>query len=314
MKARRDQVQPQAVTRVFRAQPLAALASLSNASARLISVPLSGLANSSKGDPAVTSSPDISIVIPAYNEHARLGSTLDRVLSFVQAQAWDAEVVVVNDGSQDGTAELVRNYARNHELVRLIENPGNRGKGYSVKNGVLNSNGETILFTDADLSSPIEEAPKLLAALQAGADIAIGSRWARSELQTQRQSLARQALGRVFNRFLRVVLGLKFEDTQCGFKAFRGKAARALFPLQRIEGWGFDPEILFLAQRFGFSIAEVPVRWGHDDRTRINPLADGMRMVTEMMRIRGYAMSGKYGANQVVSAQRAASASERPRS
>lgn len=244
----------------------------------------------------------VSIVIPAYNESARLGATLERVLAFISRQPWEAEVVVVNDGSQDGTAEVVRGYAQRSPDVRLLENPGNRGKGYSVRNGVLHANGGFILFTDADLSSPIEEAPKLLDALGRGADIAIGSRWVRSELQTRRQSVARQVLGRVFNGLLRVLLRLDFKDTQCGFKAFRRDAARALFPLQQIEGWGFDPEVLFLANRMGFKVEEVPVVWAHDDRTRISPLADGSRMVADMLRIRWYSLMGKYGQAGVVSA------------
>lgn len=185
-------------------------------------------------------------------------------------------------------------YGENTGLVRLLANPGNRGKGYSVRNGVLNARGEFVLFTDADLSSPIEEAPKLMEALAKGADIAIGSRWARSELQTRRQSLARQFLGRVFNGLLRILLRLDFKDTQCGFKAFRRQAARTIFPLQRIEGWGFDPEILFLAQNFGLRVVEIPVRWGHDTRTRINPVLDGPRMVSEMLLIRWNWLTGKY--------------------
>jgi dolichyl-phosphate beta-glucosyltransferase len=136
---------------------------------------------------------------------------------------------------------------------------------------------------------------KLIDALNRGADIAIGSRWARSELQTRRQSLARQVLGRVFNGLLQVLLSLKFKDTQCGFKAFRREAARALFPLQRIEGWGFDAEILFLAEKSALRVAEVPVVWGYDSRTRIKPLRDGWRMVAEMLRIRWYSLTGKYG-------------------
>lgn len=239
--------------------------------------------------------PFFSIIIPAYNESARLGASLDRVLAFVHQQDWDAEVIVVNDGSKDNTADIARRYARDNKMLRLVENPGNRGKGYSVRNGVLSARGAFVLFTDADLSSPIEEASKLFNALENGADIAIGSRWLKSELQTQRQSVARQVLGRVFNGLLRVLLRLDFKDTQCGFKAFRRNAARELFPMQRIEGWGFDPEILFLAQRAGFKIAEVPVVWGHDERTRINPIADGTRMVMEMARIRWNAMTGKYG-------------------
>lgn len=235
-----------------------------------------------------------SIVIPAYNEEERLAPTLDRVLTFAHAHHWNAEIIVVNDGSRDRTAEIVRSYERNTGIVRLLENPGNRGKGYSVRHGVLSAAGEFVLFTDADMSSPIEEAPKLLQALADGADIAIGSRWARSELQTRRQSLARQFLGRVFNLLLRLLLRLDFKDTQCGFKAFRREAATTVFPLQRVEGWGFDPEILFLAAQFGFRMVEVPVRWGHDTRTRINPLLDGARMVSDMLLIRWNSISGKY--------------------
>jgi dolichyl-phosphate beta-glucosyltransferase len=261
----------------------------------------------------LTNSYSISIVIPAYNESTRLGPTLDRVLDFVRQQAWDAEVIVVDDGSSDGTADLVRIYAQKNGIVRLVQNPGNRGKGYSVRNGVLNAGGAIVLFTDADLSSPIEEAPKLLNALDAGADVAIGSRWMRSELQTQRQSVARQVMGRVFNLLLRVLLRLDFKDTQCGFKAFRRSAAQALFPQQKIEGWGFDPEILFLARRSGFKVAEVPVVWGHDTGTRIHPLADGARMVQEMIRIRWYGLSGKYGDGVAALAARPAGMSHRTR-
>ena len=129
-----------------------------------------------------------SIVIPAYNEGARLGATLEKVLGYVREQGWNAEVIVVNDGSRDNTADLVRGFAAKDPVLRLVENPGNRGKGYAVRNGILNSRGEVVVFSDADLSSPIEEMPKLLAALAAGADIAIGSRWLRAELQTRRQS------------------------------------------------------------------------------------------------------------------------------
>jgi glycosyltransferase involved in cell wall biosynthesis len=243
--------------------------------------------------------PKFSIVIPAYNEEERLGPTLDRVLAFARDNGWDAEILVVNDGSHDGTPEIVRNYERNTGIVRLLENPGNRGKGYSVRHGVLKATGEFILFTDADMSSPIEEAPKLLQALADGADIAVGSRWARSELQTRRQSLARQFLGRLFNLLLRLLLRLDFKDTQCGFKAFRRDAARAVFPLQRVEGWGFDPEILFLGHQFGFRMVEVPVRWGHDTRTRINPLLDGARMVSDMLLIRWNSIAGKYSGRRV---------------
>jgi dolichyl-phosphate beta-glucosyltransferase len=235
-----------------------------------------------------------SIVIPAYNEGQRLGATLEKVLAYIRQQGWDAEVIVVSDGSGDNTTDIVREYAKTNPNLRLIENPGNRGKGFSVRSGILSARGDIILFTDADLSSPIEEMPKLLDALSSGADIAIGSRWLRAELQTQRQSLHRQLFGRIFNLLLRLTLGLQFKDTQCGFKAFTRRAAQNILPLQRIERWGFDPEILFLARTFGFRVDEIPVRWGHSGGTRINPLIDGARMFQEMLRIRWYSITGKY--------------------
>ena len=250
-------------------------------------------------------SPTYSIVIPAYNESARLGSTLEKVLAYVHNQKWDAEVIMVNDGSRDNTAEIIRAFAAKDPILRLVENPGNRGKGYSVRNGMLNAKGQILLFSDADLSSPIEEAPKLLLALENGADIAIGSRWLRAETQTQRQPLHRQLFGRIFNLLLRITLGLKFKDTQCGFKAFKQSAARAIFPLQKIERWGFDPEILFLARKFGFKVQEIPVAWGHSGGTRINPLIDGARMFQEMLRVRWYSMSGKYDGAASQSAEQA---------
>ena len=238
--------------------------------------------------------PQYSIIIPAYNESLRLGATLDRVLAYVAAQQWDAEIIVVNDGSRDRTADLVREYAQSHAKLRLIENPGNRGKGYSVRNGMMNALGEILLFSDADLSAPIEEAPKLFTVIKSGADIAIGSRWLRPELQTHRQSLVRQFYGRLFNLALRILLGLNFQDTQCGFKAFTRSAAHKIFPPQKIERWGFDPELLYLARRFGLKVVEVGVAWAHDEGTRINPLRDGLRMFGEVLKIRWNAITGKY--------------------
>ncbi|SRR5579871_879807 len=238
--------------------------------------------------------PNYSIVIPAYNESARLGKTLERVLAYIHERKWDAELIVVNDGSTDNTTEIVLSFAAKDTAVRLVENPGNRGKGYSVRNGMLHARGRVVLFSDADLSSPIEEAPKLLEALDAGADVAIGSRWLRAEMQTQRQPLHRQLFGRIFNLLLRTTLGLQFKDTQCGFKAFKQNAVQAIFPLQKIERWGFDPEVLFLARKFGFKVQEVPVRWGHSGGTRIHPVVDGSRMFLEMLHIRWNDLMGKY--------------------
>jgi dolichyl-phosphate beta-glucosyltransferase len=246
--------------------------------------------------------PEYSIVIPAYNESTRVGGTLEKVLAYVHAQQWDAEVIVVNDGSRDNTADIVRALAAKDSVLRLIGNPGNRGKGYSVRNGMLNARGRIVLFSDADLSSPIEEASKLMQALDAGADIAIGSRWLQAETQTQRQPLYRQIFGRIFNLVLRSVLGLQFQDTQCGFKAFKRPAVQAIFPLQKIERWGFDPEILFLARKFGFEVREVPVAWGHSGDTRIHPLIDGSRMFMETLYIRWNDLSGKYNGDSAIGA------------
>jgi dolichyl-phosphate beta-glucosyltransferase len=244
-----------------------------------------------------------SIVIPAYNEGRRLGATLEKVLQYVRQQGWNAEIIVVNDGSHDNTADLVRGFAARESRLRLVENPGNRGKGYSVRHGMLQARGEIIAFSDADLSSPIEELPKLLAALAGGADIAVGSRWLRAELQTQRQSLHRQLFGRIFNLLQRLILGLRFKDTQCGFKAFTRRAAQTILPLQRIEHWGFDPEILFLARKFDFRVEEIAVRWGHVGDTRIHPLLDGARMFLDLLRVRWNNMTGKYNGHAAVAVQ-----------
>ena len=238
--------------------------------------------------------PSYSIIIPAYNENARVGATLEKVLAYVAERRWDAEIIAVDDGSRDNTAEIIRSYAEKDPRLRLTQNPRNRGKGYSVRNGMLQARGELLLFSDADLSSPIEEADKLFAAIAGGADIAIGSRWLRSDLQTERQPLYRQLFGRIFNLLLRITLGLRFKDTQCGFKAFSRRAAQTIFPLQTIERWGFDPELLYLARKFGFKVVEVPVEWAHSGGTRINPLRDGSRMFAEMLKIRWNGLSGKY--------------------
>ncbi len=240
--------------------------------------------------PALT----FSIVLPAYNEAARIASTLEKVMGYAERYGWNAEMIVVNDGSTDNTAEIVRSYVGRHLSLRLVENPGNRGKGYSVRNGMLHATGDILLFSDADLSSPIEEAEKLFAAIRAGADVAIGSRWIDAGLQVRRQPMHRQVFGRMFNLALRAVLGLNFKDTQCGFKAFSRRAADVVFPQQQIERWGFDPELLYIAKRARLRTVEVPVAWSHREGTRINPLRDGMRMVLELFKIRWNAISGKY--------------------
>ena len=244
-----------------------------------------------------------SIVIPAYNEAERIGATLEKVVAYVARMGWTAEVIVVNDGSRDATPEIVRQWAQKNPIIRLLENPGNCGKGYSVRHGMREATGDVLLFTDADLSSPMYEAEKLIAALGRGADIAIGSRWVQADLQTERQPLYRQFFGRTYNLLLPIILGLHFKDTQCGLKAFTRRAARAIFPRLRIDCWGFDPEILFLAVKDGMKVAEVPVEWAHDKRSRINPITDGLQMLTEMLRIRCYDLTGKYREQATSAAQ-----------
>jgi dolichyl-phosphate beta-glucosyltransferase len=239
--------------------------------------------------------PQYSIVIPAYNEGARILGALESVIACVRERGWSAEVVVVDDGSRDRTAELVRSFAAKAPEVRLLQNPGNRGKGYSVRHGILQSFGEIVMFTDADLSAPIEEAEGLFAAIVDGADIAIGSRWLERTRQTIRQPFYRQFFGRCFNGVTRAVMGLPYADTQCGFKAFTRDAAQTVFQLQTIERWGFDPEILFIALKRGYRVVEVPVSWAHDERSRISYLKDGMRMLEDIAVVRWNALLGRYG-------------------
>lgn len=241
--------------------------------------------------------PDISIIIPAYNEGERIGKALTEVLASIRENGWKAEVLVVDDGSTDNTAQIAAGYAQKNPQVLLLRNEHNRGKGFSVRRGALSAAGDIIMFTDADMSAPLEEAGRLLAAIEQGADVAIGSRWLDRSLQTVQQPLYRQFFGRCFNLVTRAMLRLPFADTQCGFKAFRKPAAKTLFRLQRIERWGFDPEILFLALKQGYSVREVPVSWAHDERSRLSYLRDGLRMLEDMATIRWYALTGAYHHN-----------------
>ena len=236
-----------------------------------------------------------SIILPAFNESARIGPSLEKALAFVREQRWRVEIIVVNDGSRDDTADIVRSFMLHAPELRLLENPGNHGKGYSVRNGMLHARGDICLFTDADLSSPIEEAERLFRAIEDGADIAIGSRWLESSRQTIRQPLYRQLFGRCFNGVTRAVMRLPFADTQCGFKAFTRSAAQTVFQLQTIERWGFDPEILFIALKRKLAIKEVPVSWAHDERTRMSYLRDGLRMLQDIAIVRWNALLGRYG-------------------
>jgi glycosyltransferase involved in cell wall biosynthesis len=237
---------------------------------------------------------DFSIVIPAFNEETRIGATLSEVLRCVDESAWNAEIIVVDDGSTDTTADIVKTISERRPIVHLLPNGANRGKGYSVRNGMLHASGNIILFTDADLSSPIGEANRLFDAIRGGADVAIGSRWLERGRQTVRQPLYRRFFGRCFNFVTRLIMRLPFADTQCGFKAFTRHAAQNIFQLQRIRRWGFDPEILFIALKRGYLVREVPVTWGHDERSRISYLRDGLQMLKELIFVRWNALTGVY--------------------
>ncbi|MBS1814712.1 MAG: glycosyltransferase family 2 protein [Acidobacteria bacterium] len=239
-------------------------------------------------------SPQYSIVIPAYNEASRIDAALEGVLTCVRERKWDAEVLVVDDGSTDATAAIVQEWMKSYPELNLIRNAGNRGKGYAVRNGLLQSNGQIVMFTDADLSAPIEEAERLFEVIRAGADVVLGSRWLEKSRQTIHQPLYRRFFGRCFNAVTRLVMGLPYADTQCGFKAFRRPAAQVIFRLQRIERWGFDPEVLFIARKLGYKIVEVPVSWGHDERSKMSYLRDGARMLEDVAIIRANSLAGRY--------------------
>jgi len=252
-----------------------------------------------------------SIVIPAYNEAKRLPSTLDSILAFLQKTHWNAEVIVVNDGSTDDTARVVRNYRERFAGVRLVDNKLNQGKGRSIRDGVMQATGDIILFTDADNSTPIEDADKLVEAISEGADVAIGSRWLQRNLQTLPQPWYRRLNGRIYNLLLRIFLGLDFKDTQNGFKAYSRQAAKTIFPLQRIPGWGFDAEVLFLARKFAFVTREVPVEYIYcAEGSKISPYRDGLRMFAELIKLRWYSLTGAYSTNALPSRNAASQLSD----
>lgn len=238
---------------------------------------------------------ELSIVIPAFNEEFRLPKTLESIFAWLETRRESAEVIVVDDGSSDRTAEIVAALQSKYPSLRLLSNGKNRGKGFSVRHGMLEARGEITLFSDADLSTPIAEADKLLAPLSGGDyDAAIGSRAVDRSLIEVHQSAIREQAGIFFNRLVRWIMGIEFSDTQCGFKAFRSERARIIFEQQRVERFGFDPEILFLAKRHGLRVAEVPVRWRHDAATKVNVVADGLQMFLELLKIRWNAMRGCY--------------------
>ena len=232
----------------------------------------------------------ISIIVPAYNEEKRLPSTLDAIRRYLESTEWEfAEVVVVDDGSRDATPEVARKAG-----ARVVANPGNRGKGYTVRHGMLEAKGDWALFTDADLSSPIDELDKLwCAAGREGAQVAIGSRAMDRSLIGVHQPLLREYSGRFFNLVMRLVTGLPYADTQCGFKLFETRAARRIFERQHLDGFGFDVEALCIARRLGCGIVEVPVKWNDVAGTKVS-LWRGLGAFTELLKVRWNGLAGKY--------------------
>jgi len=245
------------------------------------------------------SEPFLSVVIPAYNEALRIGSTLEKVHQYLVTRNYECELILVDDGSRDETPDLLQRFQENHPKVVVLRNEPNRGKGFTVRRGVLEAKGEFVLFTDADLSAPIEEANKLLGALEStGADAAAGSRALNRRLIGVRQPWRREMAGRVFNMLVRVFTGLKIRDTQCGLKLFRRATTRRAFELQNVTGFGFDPELLFLIERLGGKIVEVPVRWNDNPATKVHFLRDATQMFLDLIVLRWRALTGKYKAEQ----------------
>ncbi len=241
------------------------------------------------------SEPFLSVVIPAYNEAARIGSSLERVRDFFATKRFSTELIVVDDGSTDEMPALLEKVSAGWPGMRVLRNEPNRGKGYSVRRGALEAQGQYVLFTDADLSAPIEEADKLLHTLESSrADAAVGSRALNRKLIGVRQPAIREWSGRAFNILVRAVTGLPIRDTQCGLKLFRRKTTRRAFELQRAVGFGFDPELLFLIRQSGGRIVEVPVRWNDNRATKVRLLRDSVRMFRELVELRWRAWTGTY--------------------
>lgn len=239
------------------------------------------------GDQTPDVRPALSIVVPAYNEEERIGGTLKRMLAYLDAQPYHYEILVVSDGSMDRTIEIVEQIAECRTEVKCLTYASNRGKGYAVRFGVLRAQGERILFSDADLATPIEEVEKLLASLDAGYDIAIGSRDVAGSQLIRRQSWLREFGGKTFNKMVQIMAVPGIHDTQCGFKLFTRAAAQAIFRQTQVDHFAFDVEVLYLAMKvFGYRIAEVPVRWQHMEGSKVRFARDAYRMAKTVMRIR----------------------------
>lgn len=234
----------------------------------------------------------LSVVIPAYNEERRLPDTLDVVRAFLATKAYAWEIIVADDGSTDATAAIVAGTAQIDQRVRLVRLP-HRGKGWAVKNGMLAAHGEYRFLCDADLSMPIEQVDRLLPAADAPSDIVIGSREAPGARRIG-EPRRRWLMGRVFNTMTRILAAPGIADTQCGFKVFRAAAAESLFPLQTLDGFAFDAEILFLARRRGFRVAEIGIDWHYRAESKVRPIRDGWRTLRDLVIIRYRSLTGRY--------------------
>ena len=238
--------------------------------------------------------PDLSIVVPAYNEQGRLEPTLRAYLGYFRDRGRDVEAIVVDDGSTDATTPLVERLAAEFAELRLIRLAQNQGKGYAVRSGIVNARGRRVLFADADGATPIEEIERLDAALDAGADLAIGSRAMTSGEVHVRTRLHRRLIGRAFHMLVRLTGVSGISDTQCGFKLFRGNVAHVLFSRMRTSGFSFDVEVLMMARLCGHGIEEVPVNWTHQPGSRVNLVTDSARMAADLVRIRFRRLKGQY--------------------
>lgn len=237
--------------------------------------------------------PYLSIIIPAYNEERRILSTLQQIDAHLSPKNYSSEVLVVDDGSEDGTGLIVREFGAGRPVVRLIQNP-HRGKGYAVRTGMLEARGDYRFLCDADLSMPIQELDHFLPPDQNHFDVAVGSREGQGA-RRYGEPRYRHLMGRAFNLIVRAVAVRGLSDTQCGFKCFRGEVAEAIFPLQRTWGFGSDVEILFIAQKRGLIIVQVPIAWYHQKESKVKPLQDTMAMLRETLQVRWNYIRGLYG-------------------